>query len=97
MADQGLDTPKALCQRAQLDIIQHSSRRRKRAGLKGDHSSETVHQLPCAFVLRVLRQSRVVNVCDHRVVGQKPRDLSTILVVLPHANGKRLDPTRDQK
>src|SRR5215475_10180576 len=94
--DQCFNAAQTFGQRAEAHIIQHCARSRKRPCLKGDHSSESRHQSLRPLVLRMTRQTGIVNLFDLRMVVEEGGHFAAVVVMLFHSHRQSLGPAGGQ-
>src|SRR6266550_6366482 len=67
-----------------------------RLGEERDHAAEVAHLLGSDRVARMSRQSGIQNLLDTRMALEKAGERMSVVAVLAHAYGQRLDPAKHE-
>ncbi len=78
-------------------MVQHLSRIFEGNHVERNHRSEAALLADCDTVVRMRRQSGVMDALHAGMILKEARDHASIRIVLFHAHGQRLDPPRHEK
>ena len=95
--DESFDSAEAFGERAELDLIEEATRGVERSEIEGEHGAGAALLLAREFVVRVRRETRVVDLFHLWMRVEMARDGDAVGVVLQHADGERLDSARNEE
>src|SRR5437763_6476742 len=98
MIDEAFDTAQAFGERKQMRVFEKAARAGE-IGFQDDrhHAAESAHLFLRQLMLRMLLESRIINLLDLRFLLEPTRDLKRIFAMAFHSQRERFQSAKRQK